>query len=140
MTRREIFPMPMLLAGKPPLCCNTADLPPRAVSFLDTELRIDLSRAPVLARVGGAVKLIDDQRKLNLILTHPEKELYVVLDRECTHGGGALAYSQRRKTVQCTCWGRSEFALDGRVVGGPAKRPVRRYRSWVNDGVLVVTL
>jgi Rieske Fe-S protein len=135
-----MLPMPLLLTAQPPLCCDTADLPAEAISFSETGLRIDLSRVPALARVGGAVKLVDESRKLNLIFTHPEKAEFVVLDRKCTHGGGPLAYSQKRKTVQCTCWGRSEFALDGRVVAGPAERPARRYMAESKQGVLVVTL
>lgn len=140
MTRREMLPMPLLLAAEPPLCCDTAEVPPAAVSHGEGELRIELSRAPVLARVGGAVKLVDNQRKLNMIFTHPTDAGYVVLDRPCTHGNGPVAYSHKRQSVQCTCWGRSEFAMDGRVLGGPAKRPLRRYQTVVKDGVLVVTL
>ncbi len=57
MTRREILPMPLPFAAEPPLCCDTADLPLEAVRFSGSEIRVDLSRAPALALVGGAVVL-----------------------------------------------------------------------------------
>jgi menaquinol-cytochrome c reductase iron-sulfur subunit len=85
-----------------------------------------------------AAKIVDRERKLNLIVTQPEKGRFIVLDRQCTHSGGQVAYNRGRRTVQCTCWGHSEFSLRGDVLGGPAKRPLRVYPARVRDGKLEI--
>jgi Rieske Fe-S protein len=51
-----------------------------------------------------------------------------------------VAYKPKQHTVQCTCWGRSEFALDGRVTGGPAKKPLRTHEVTLSGETLVIHL
>ncbi len=129
---------PLLLAGVPLLCCDTPDIPPASIAYAPGSITIDLRQAPGLARPGLAAKIVDPQRKLNIIVTRPEKNRFVVLDRQCTHGGGQVAYNRTRRTVQCTCWGHSEFALAGAVIQGPAKRPLRVYQTRLADGKLEI--
>ena len=45
----------------------------------------------------------------------------------CTHLGCAYRWSRTRNEFQCPCHG-SRFAIDGRVLGGPAPRPLDRYQ------------
>jgi Rieske Fe-S protein len=109
------------------LCCTSEELPQAAWSVEGARLLIDLGRAPALRKPGGAVKVIDLNRRLNLIVVHPQKNRFAALDRSCTHGGAQVAYNRHHGTVQCTSWGHSEFALDGAVLGGSAKRALRAY-------------
>ncbi len=136
-SRRDLLSA-LALAGAPLRCCETPDIPAAAISFQPGFITIDLRQVPGLARPATAGKIVAPERRLNIIVTHPEKNRFVVMDRKCTHSGGQVAYNRDRKTVQCTCWGHSEFALDGAVVGGPAKRPLRRYDSRVESGKLIV--
>jgi menaquinol-cytochrome c reductase iron-sulfur subunit len=44
----------------------------------------------------------------------------------CTHLGCAYRWSRTQNEFLCPCHG-SRFAIDGRVLGGPAPRPLDRY-------------
>jgi Rieske Fe-S protein len=138
--RRDLFRGSLMLAGAPTLCCSTADVPPASISYQRDTVEIDLRAAADLARTGASARLVDDDHKLDLMVAHPEKNRFVVLDRPCSHGGGPVAYSHRRRTVQCTCWGHSEFSLEGKVLAGPAKRPLRVYKTTLRGSRLKILL
>ncbi len=127
MDRRQIIGSALAMVGVPGPCCSTETLPAGAFSITGSSLVIDLKQAPPLARSGGAVKIVDPDRKINLIVVHSSKKGFTVLDRACTHGGAPVVYHRRNDTVQCVSWGHSEFTLDGQVLGGSAKKPLRRY-------------
>lgn len=44
----------------------------------------------------------------------------------CTHLGCAYRWNRAQKEFSCPCHG-SRFAMDGKVLGGPAPRPLDRY-------------
>ena len=45
---------------------------------------------------------------------------------QCTHLGCAYRYDERKKNFLCPCH-TSNFSLDGKVIDGPAPRPLDRY-------------
>ncbi|HBY60802.1 MAG TPA: hypothetical protein DEH78_13350 [Solibacterales bacterium] len=120
MERRQF----LLVAGAPLLCCDVDEVPLSSVSVEGSLVTVDLNRVRWLTKAGSAAKIVDPAHALNLVIAHVTKGHYVALHRKCTHGGGPVAYSHKRKSVMCTCWGHSEFDLQGRVLGGPAKRPL----------------
>jgi Rieske Fe-S protein len=115
------------MAAVPGLCCTTEEAPGGSYTFAEDSLIIDLSQAEALARPGGAVRIVDVGREVNLIVVHASRGSFAALDRSCTHGGAQVVYNRHNKTVQCTSWGHSEFALDGTVRGGSARKPLRSY-------------
>lgn len=125
--RRRILGSALAMVGLPGPCCSTEPLPTTAYSFSGSTLVIDLKLVPTLARPGGAAKLVDLDRELNLIVVRSGKRRFIALDRACTHGGAPVVYNRRNDTVQCISWGHSEFSLDGKVLGGSAKKPLRSY-------------
>lgn len=52
---------------------------------------------------------------------------------QCTHLGCAYHWEAQDKAFVCPCHN-SEFAMDGKVLGGPAPRPLDRYEVKVEDG------
>jgi Rieske Fe-S protein len=111
-----------------PLCCTTEEIPSTSFTISGGSLIIDLKKTPALANPGRAVKVVDVDRKINLIVVHEKRNHFVALDRSCTHGGAQVAYNRYNGTVQCSSWGHSEFALDGTLLGGSARRPLRSYK------------
>ena len=109
-------------ASAPAACCHAPDLPQASLQFDKGVIRIDLKRAPGLLKKGASGRIVDEGRSVDLVVVHVEKKRYVALDRKCTHGGGPVTYIEKRRIVQCTCWGHSQFGLDGTVVTGPAKK------------------
>jgi menaquinol-cytochrome c reductase iron-sulfur subunit len=56
---------------------------------------------------------------------------------QCTHLGCAYHWDEQKKNFLCPCHS-SVFAIDGRVLSGPAPRPLDRYAVRVEgDGLLV---
>ncbi len=52
---------------------------------------------------------------------------------QCTHLGCAYHWEAQDKLFLCPCHN-SEFAMDGKVLGGPAPRPLDRYQVKVEAG------
>jgi menaquinol-cytochrome c reductase iron-sulfur subunit len=55
----------------------------------------------------------------------------------CPHLGCGFRWRQKDRQFQCPCHG-SVFAISGKVVGGPAPRPLDELPSKIEDGVLKV--
>jgi Rieske Fe-S protein len=85
---------------------------------------IDLRRAAGLRSTGSAVKIVNPEQKIDLIVARTAKDRWIALNRSCTHGGAQVVYNHRRQSAQCTSLGHSEFDLQGTVLRGPAPRPL----------------
>jgi nitrite reductase/ring-hydroxylating ferredoxin subunit len=137
LTRRGWLQAGALLSGAPCAClakasndcCTVPEAPSEAVRIEAGMVLIDLERTPVLQRTGGAVKIVDPARNLQVIVARPARERFVALDQKCTHGGGALTYVHRHQHLYCTCWGHSKFGLDGSVLRWPNQRTPKPLRA-----------
>jgi nitrite reductase/ring-hydroxylating ferredoxin subunit len=122
-------------------CCTLAEAPAGAARIDSGLVTIDLDRTPELARAGGAIKVVDRARKLQILVARSGKNEFVALDQKCTHGGGALTYVHRHKHLYCTCWGHAIFALDGSVIRWPntqKPRPLRAHGVQLQGNLLAV--
>lgn len=117
---------PCLCKASQPECCTVPAAPPSGVRIGAESITLDLRHIPELRREGGYVKVALDGES-DIIVVHPARHEFHALARRCTHGGGPLTYLHKRRVLHCTCWGHSQFALDGRVVFGPAKQKLRVY-------------
>ena len=129
------------MAAVPRDCCTLPEAQPNAVKITPGLVSIDLARTPELARAGGAIKIVDPERKLQILVARTGKSEFAALDQKCTHGGGALTYVHRHKHVYCTCWGHAIFALDGAVIRWPntqTPRPLRVHRVERAGGILTI--
>ncbi len=113
-----------VVGGNREACCTTQEAPEGSFRIEEGFVVLDTGKVPSLGRKGGAAKVIDIDRGVNLIVVEPEKGRFAALERSCTHGGAQVVYNGLNRTVQCTSWGHSEFALDGRILGGSAKKPL----------------
>lgn len=55
----------------------------------------------------------------------------------CTHLGCAFRYEESRKTFLCPCHN-SDFSLDGKVIDGPAPRPLDRFEVRIQGTKLLL--
>jgi nitrite reductase/ring-hydroxylating ferredoxin subunit len=116
------------LAGASRDCCTLAEAPAGAVRF---ERGAIVLEAGALPATGDALKIVDEGRKVQVLVARTGRRQFVALDQRCTHGGGALTYVHKQKHLYCTCWGHAKFALDGSVIRWPNKqtpKPLRAYR------------
>ena len=129
IVRRDFLQGALALAGIPPLCCSTPALPPDSVAFEPGKIRVELARVPELRRKGTAFCVVDEGRKINLILIHAERGRYVAMDRSCTHGGAQCTYNPKRRTVQCTSLNHAEYDLQGTLLHGRTHGNLRAYET-----------
>lgn len=61
----------------------------------------------------------------------------VAFGAQCTHLGCAYHWDERKSEFQCPCHN-SVFSLDGKVVSGPAPRPLDRYATRIENGKLLL--
>jgi menaquinol-cytochrome c reductase iron-sulfur subunit len=61
----------------------------------------------------------------------------VAFGPQCTHLGCAYHWDETRDQFLCPCHS-SVFAIDGRVISGPAPRPLDRYETKVENGKLLL--
>ena len=137
MTRRDWLQVTALFGGAPCAClagasrdcCTLPEAPSDAVRFEADMVVLDLSRVPELKQTGGALKIVDSGRKLQILIARVSRDRFVALDQKCTHGGGALTYVPRHQHLYCTCWGHAKFALDGAVLRWPNSQKPRPLRA-----------
>jgi Rieske Fe-S protein len=128
------------MAGGHAACCTTPEAPSASFRIEEGFILLDIGKVPSLGRKGGAAKVVDIDRGVNLIVVEPEKGRFAALERSCTHGGAQVVYNGLNRTVQCTSWGHAEFALDGRVLGGSAKKPLPTHEVKLEGKLLRISV
>jgi menaquinol-cytochrome c reductase iron-sulfur subunit len=61
----------------------------------------------------------------------------VAYSPQCTHLGCAYHWDEQAKNFLCPCH-TSTFGIDGKVLSGPAPRPLDRYVTRVDNGKLLI--
>jgi Rieske Fe-S protein len=107
-----------------------------------SKLVIDLSKHPKLKEVGGSETFQTGTMlffKKKIIVLHPDETSYKAFENKCTHLGGQVAYMPKDGFMQCARHG-SRFDTEGRVVKGPAKKPLTELRTSLDKDQLTVYL
>lgn len=103
---------------------------------LDEEVTLHafpLTRHPELKEIGGwTVTELEDGT--SIILARTEQDSFICFTSECTHQNCDVMYNHKGKRFDCPCH-LSSFDLDGKPVGGPAKKPLTRFNCGL--GVVV---
>ncbi|GAA3250034.1 Rieske (2Fe-2S) protein [Nonomuraea helvata] len=90
---------------------------------------------PVLATTKsiplGGGKIV----KGKYVITHPKKGVYKCFSAICTHQGCTVA-SVSKGTINCPCHGSRFSATTGKVVNGPAKRPLAAKKIKISKGAI----
>ena len=91
---------------------------------------------------GGAMKLKFDYqgKKMKILVFRKVSSVYYAFENRCSHGGMPLKYIPEKQQIKCTSISQSVFNLEGKVIGGPAPSPIRKFEVAKNDNRLIVTL
>ena len=100
---------------------------------------VDLSKAPALAKPGGAVRL-EGKLSKKILVVHGEDGRFRAYDNKCTHLGRHVDPVPGTETVQCCSINCATFDLDGNRIAGPAKQPLQTHPVSVEDGKLVIEI
>jgi Rieske Fe-S protein len=126
------------IAPLAPALAACASLAARPVTPVDGRLELALAHYPELGEPGGSVKLQPAGRVEPVYVLALDEGGFAALSPVCTHLGCTVDIQGAR--LVCPCHG-STYDRQGRVLQGPAPRPLARYRAEVSrDGVLVIDL
>jgi Rieske Fe-S protein len=103
------------------------------------EVPINLTDAPDLATTGGSYHLEFEDLGRNILVAHISPNRFVGVDLKCTHRGCDVDYKPEEKKFYCPCHG-SEFDLYGRVLQGPAQKPLNYYHAELKGDEVLVTV
>jgi Rieske Fe-S protein len=116
----------------------TSKLTADALARTDGDIVIDLAKAPDLAAVGGAAKIVDRKDVKPIIIARVAERSFVVVSILCPHRGVEVEYQHERKHFVCASIGSSAFGLDGARLRGPAKKPIQSFENTFADGKLTI--
>jgi Rieske Fe-S protein len=119
---------------------HTPEIKPEALSQKGNKLLIDLSKEPLLGKIGGAVKIENGHIPQGIIIAHTEENAYQIASLLCPHRSVEVDYDHNNKRFECASLGSSTFTLDGRNIKGPAKKPLQKYEASVQGNVLAIMI
>jgi uncharacterized membrane protein/nitrite reductase/ring-hydroxylating ferredoxin subunit len=99
------------------------------------EMSLPLESVPALKTVGGSVR-VEILGEEILLIRDSEATVRGVSGR-CTHRRRKLRYNEQTRTLYCRCSG-SSFDLDGNILGGRAKLPLRKFRTVLSNGRIIL--
>jgi Rieske Fe-S protein len=123
-----------------PACGQSgSDLAPAVTSTCGSNICIDLTDAKnqALTAPGGAL-LVDTSKDTIMIIRTSATDV-VALSAICTHSGCSMNFLPSQQLLDCPCHG-SQFAEDGSVVKGPARRPLKVYSAMFDAGANQITI
>ena len=142
ISRRDVLQFGVV-AGTLSTCGGCAMLGARKADVVARQetgvLRLDEAPSAKLLQPETSllVSLAEKSDKI-LVIRARDGGLYAVSSK-CTHMGCDVGYDKNVGRIVCPCH-RSEFALDGGNVKGPAKRPLRRYDVTLDGDRVVIDL
>lgn len=122
---------------------KTEALAADAYSVKEKSVRVILAKAPALAEIGGAVKLIDSDLPKPIIIGRIGETDYAVVSLLCPHRGAEVEYRHDEKQFRCASLGHSKFSTDGKLKKGMTKKSLVSYTSALDpddNKCLVITL
>jgi menaquinol-cytochrome c reductase iron-sulfur subunit len=103
---------------------DVASLQPKTpVEWVFRKNRVDGWKVSIEKQTAWVVKLPDQK--------------IVAFGPQCTHLGCAYHWEERSSEFLCPCHS-SVFSMDGKVLSGPAPRPLDRYATKIENGKLLL--
>jgi cytochrome b6-f complex iron-sulfur subunit len=75
-----------------------------------------------------------------IVIRNPSnQDSLIAVNSKCTHQGCAVNWEKTQKSFVCPCH-QSKYAPDGKVIGGPAPKPLQSYATKIENGNVLVSL
>jgi nitrite reductase/ring-hydroxylating ferredoxin subunit len=113
-------------------------LEPAQQRLVGSELHIPLAALSGVAG-GGALEVKPGSSHPDLLISSAGQGGWHVVTAHCTHRGCVVDWNATASEWQCPCHG-SRYAPDGKVVHGPAEKPLGQPASRVEGDQLIVDL
>jgi menaquinol-cytochrome c reductase iron-sulfur subunit len=79
---------------------------------------------------------VSSEKQTAWVVKLPDQQI-VAFGPQCTHLGCAYHWEERSSEFLCPCHS-SVFSADGKVISGPAPRPLDRYATKIENGKLLL--
>lgn len=122
------------VAGATGGCASIQTVP---VTPADGRVHLSIRNYPQLSAPGGHLRVQPNGIPSSVLVMRLEDGDYAALSSICTHLECVVNVEGPR--IVCPCHG-SEFDRDGSLLEGPAERPLTRYPTMIEGGVLVIDL
>lgn len=86
------------------------------------------------SKVNGWEKTVNSY---GVYVTRDDGDQVKVLSNKCTHLSCRVSWKEDRSEYVCPCHD-AQFAIDGRVVGGPPPAPLNEYQAEIEDGTIFI--
>jgi nitrite reductase/ring-hydroxylating ferredoxin subunit len=119
--------------------CKTQPLDQGLWNVRGSEITIDVKNIPELQKSDGAVYLKGQTLSVPVLVVRRQDNSYLCVENRCTHMGRKLD-PEPGGILRCCSVSHATYDDQGNKLTGPAKGPVRIYRSREIDGKLVIDL
>jgi cytochrome b6-f complex iron-sulfur subunit len=105
---------------------------------------VDASPRPDGFQSLGTVSDLDQKGLIStptvIVIRNPsDQNSLLAVNSKCTHNGCAVNWEKSQASFLCPCH-QSKFAADGKVVNGPAEKPLQTYAAKIENGSVLVSL
>ena len=139
---RRTFLGSTALVVLPTLCGGCTSNAPALIDLpavTNNAIAIPLDEFAALAAVGGSIVGKAPGHAGPIAIAHVDDRTFVALDATCTHMQCTVEYNALNLTFDCPCHD-STYEVDGRVIGGPAVRPLKTFTASSDGTMLTITL
>ncbi len=112
---------------------STKSLDKGAYVIENNVMKINISKVPILGKVGGAIKASDTRLPREIIIARTGDAEYSVVSLSCPHRGVEVEYRHDEKQFRCASLGRSTFGVDGVYKKGLAKKSLSRFETAIDS-------
>ncbi|MDV2988881.1 MAG: Rieske (2Fe-2S) protein [Dehalogenimonas sp.] len=118
--------------------CETQPLNNEVWQVKEKKALIDLEKASAL-KGNSAVYLKGKGLAKPILVIHTGDE-YRAYTNRCKHMGRKIDLVPGENKLRCCSLGHSEYDLDGKILKGPAKESINKYKVRTKDGLLIIDL
>jgi len=101
------------------------------------KLALSLDKVPALKEVGGSARVKLNGQEI-LLIRDGQNSVHGVSPK-CTHQACYVAYNHKDGKIECPCHS-SSFDLSGKVLGGPAPKPLPTYPVKLDKERLIISV
>ena len=117
--------------------CSSGGLPTYRYTSPAGTINLYLDWYPELVTAGGAIQLVVTGRPKPVVVVRFSTGSFTAVSPECPYDGCVVRKDENQ--FRCPCDG-SRFALDGKVISGPAGAPLESYRTEYKTGIVKIFL
>ena len=102
-------------------------------------IRLTSAQSAALLASEGSVLVQAKGHRDKIIVVHLTDHVLYAVSGICTRTGCTANFNKDTGEIDCPC-DDSQYALDGSIIRGPAKQPLRRYDVTTEDGQVLIKL